>query len=185
MRDWIPRAVWVVALLLVIASARPGLSQGAAPLVVSSQSVGPSARAAGWSGLHLELTNESKNRITAYVLLVRYTDPSGKPVRMQGTMVTLMGMAPPPAVQDLAPGSATEVTMNVPQSKQGASYDVRHVSVDYVLFSSGSSWGPDTAKESLKIAGMKAGWFEAVAALRQMMSDKGLGAVQNYLGTHE
>jgi hypothetical protein len=51
------------------------------------------------------------------------------------------------------------------------------ISVDYVLFKDGSTWGPDAMKTSLKIAGILKGWQLSNSHLKEVMQTGGVNAV--------
>lgn len=149
------------------------------PLVISSQSVTESA---GWSVLHLNLTNTSNKPVVGYAVLVKFNNSSGQLAHPYATSINLMGLEPPPAPQSVSPGSSTQVETHIPrQAPSGPSLGVQGVSVDYVRFSDGSSWGPDTAHESKKIDGIETGWHTAAIAIKQMLTQQGVDAVENYL----
>ncbi|HLL99564.1 MAG TPA: hypothetical protein VK400_00790 [Pyrinomonadaceae bacterium] len=51
--------------------------------------------------------------------------------------------------------------------------DALFLSIDYVEFDDGSSWGNDTARQSEYIAGSRAGWKEAVKQSKLIYNQKG------------
>jgi hypothetical protein len=161
------------------------------PLVVSN--VAPD-RSAKWLTVTFDLTNVSGNPIRAYVLAISYDADNGRPSPAE-MQYEIRGMGPG-GPDSIRPGETIHGDVNVPIASsrpiQGGSDTkppnvdshpdvVKGISVDYVLFADGSKWGPDTRKESEKIAGVLEGHDVTVFALKHMLQTQGVDAVIEYL----
>lgn len=85
----------------------------------------------------------------------------------------------------LRPGEVIEDRLLQEGQLQGMPFKVSRPIVDYVLFADGSSWGPDSKKQSLRIWGVIEGRRATIAELRRVMETQGLGAVEQILKSDE
>jgi hypothetical protein len=126
------------------------------------------------------VTNASAKKVQAYVLAVDAVDDSGKVV-FRVSEISMRGLQPPP-YDAFAPGEASQDEIRLPQRENGgAALKVGRVALDFVLYTDGSSWGPDTKKESVRVRATIAGWRTAIAYMRSVLKEKGPSAVAEYL----
>lgn len=122
--------------------------------------------------MNLTLTNVSGRAISASVVLVTFRTPKGSQVQA----VDLEDSSLLPQATPLAPGAQATGAVSIP-TQLGAELVIDQTQVDYVLFTDGSSWGPDTAHVSLQIKGMRAGWARAYSHLNATLKRQGKDAV--------
>jgi len=126
------------------------------------------------------VTNASAKKVQAYVLAVDAVDDSGKVV-FRVSEISMRGLQPPP-YDAFAPGETSHDEIRLPQRKNGgAPLKAGKVALDFVLYADGSSWGPDTKKDSVRVRATIAGWRTAIAYLRSVLKEKGANAVAEYL----
>lgn len=139
-----------MAVMMLFAEPQP-------PLTVEPSEV-PVALAGGEAPVRFQLKNQSTKSIHAYVLVIGYYDDDGKLIGTLTTTGVSRDLLPRP---DLRPPFGPGETWTHPYrmaEASGADRPARAVArVDFVLFDDGSSWGPDKAKMSLYLKGIKDG----------------------------
>lgn len=116
------------------------------------------------------LTNNSGKPVVAYSVLVDTSTGSAS----QGCRTvenTVWGLDS--RREGVSPGEVWNENRGVPVSA-GVPLTV---SLDYVLFKDGSSWGPDMMKQSIKIQGIRLGWSQSRRTLKSMLDREGPDAV--------
>ena len=104
--------------------------------------------------IQLELANRSSKSIAAYVLMIDYYDAGGKKAWSQARLAASSGVVPTLKGRPFEAGKVwQESVMSHPVS--GADRYTVKVAVDYVLFTDGSRWGPDVARKSRQLDGMR------------------------------
>jgi len=142
-----------------------------APVVVSNTSV---ERSAGGFKVSYAVTNWSLKTVVAYVTVVSFFDANGN-VASRTTRTRMMGFDP--SGKKLLPGETNgEHTRHVHLRPDGTPLGTK-VSVDYVLFEDGSSWGPDTTKRSVEVQATLRGWELARAHFKRLLKEKGVQSV--------
>lgn len=118
--------------------------------------------------LSLRFVNQSEKPIVAYVLKTEVYDSSGKAggatccLRLRGAL---------PGIQDWQPGE------NIEDAVRLATPAAAKPSIDYVLYSDGSTEGPDSCGESLRVKGMQVGIRVERSRLKRILTEKGYGAL--------
>jgi hypothetical protein len=153
-------------------------SSSSPPLVISN--VATSGAGIG-TGITFDLTNASGKAIRAQVVAIDYFHATGAPGG-RGFSMGIRGMSAPPQPNSLQAGEVVhERVRSIPVDSSDGTPLKFKLSVDYVLFTDGSSWGPDTLKESRQVLGTLLGHDQALLALRDMLDQKGPDAVADYL----
>ena len=177
-----PFAIWTscLGLMLWIASAHTNQKDPVAlsPLEVQSST----AKATEGFNLTCNVTNTSNQEIVAYTIVADFFDSSGKPAgRMSTNAIMNLATNSKGTTHGLPPGATGGTNrFALPTESNGTPVSYK-VSVDYVLFKDGSSWGPDTAKQSLAIMGTQQGWRQSRAQLKRLMAERGIQAVAEAL----
>jgi hypothetical protein len=108
------------------------------------------------AGTVVRLTNLSEKSIAAYVLVLRTVDSQGSAIGRH-ILNPVLVLDPNDARNAKKPGDTwVDVFRRTPGT-------AATVDVDYVLFTDGTSWGPDSEKMSLRIAGMREGYRAGLA----------------------
>lgn len=106
--------------------------------------------------VNVKLRNESGKGVRAYTLILRFTQNDGKPgLRLFQNHVLGLGNA---VLRERQPGEVWSDEWRLPRFKGTQPVPPFTIDVDYVLFTDGSSAGPDREKQSLKIDGMITGF---------------------------
>lgn len=116
--------------------------------------------------------NVSEKEVLAYVACEPQERPDSGYERIH---LAVFAMARPPHDR-LRPGEV----------RQGGSFGgtplkVSRATVDYVLFADGSSWGPDSKRQSLQIRGLIEGRRATIAELKRVLETQGSRAVEEIL----
>jgi hypothetical protein len=168
------------SLLLLAIFFLPSLVRGAQqsakpPLVISNVSQQGAT-------VSFDLANVSQKAIRADVIActVQGGGEQGSAVTVQQTAI--YGLGPDVFA---APGFDAGLTHheqfgNIPRNATGH-FNACTLSVDYVLFTNGKSWGPDTRKASLDIRGVISGYNEAIMGLQRKLNGGGADAVLQYI----
>lgn len=169
----IPSAVGALcAVAAFLAITRAQLSEEAPPVRLQEQATlittttGVTAR--------LELVNQSTKTVRGYVVLVEFQDSSGE----TGFYTTLTRVHPPHlphGVHSFEPGESWTHDLAVPL--ENGNPVSRTLTMDHVVFEDGTTWGPDTERQSLKIQGLLNGFQAERSRLRRLLSEKGVQAV--------
>ena len=168
-----PLALLAVTLLpLMVRGASPSANSPLALSNVSQQG----------STVSFDLTNISQKPIRADVIAcaVRGTNRQPGAVTLQQTAVYGLG---PDILAPLAFDAGVthqEHLGGIPPTPRGQ-VDSCVLSIDYVLFTDGSAWGPDTRKASLDIRGVISGYNRAVMGLQRKLKAAGTDAVVQYI----
>jgi hypothetical protein len=149
-----------------------GQSSSTAPLVVvATHGTGAT--------LELSMTNNSGKEIVASVVLVLFKTPKGSQIQAADVEDRTLR----PGGSPLAPGVRATAEVSIP-TQSGVELPMTETQVDYLLFSDGTSWGPDAAHLSLQIKGTRSGWAKAYrhlnATLTQQGKDAVVGEIQGY-----
>jgi len=157
------------------------LALAAAGAVASDEAPMAVAAVSGENGRAVaHVTNVSAKKVRAYVLAVDAVDDSGK-VIFRETGISIRGLEPPPH-DAFAPGETSEDEIRLPRRKSGGpELRAGKVSLDFVLYADGSSWGPDTAKGSVRVRATISGWRTAIGYLQSVLREKGPDGVAEYL----
>jgi hypothetical protein len=173
-------AIGSILLLLSSLLPTPALlqqSSSSPPLVISNVVTSGAGTDAGMS---FDLTNASGKAIRAYIIAIDYFHATGAPGG-RGSFTGIRGMLPPPQPDSFQAGEVIhQAIRSIPVESDGTPVKFK-LSVDYVLFTDGSSWGPDTLKESREVLGFLSGHDQALFVLRDMVDQKGPEAVADYL----
>lgn len=103
----------------------------------------------------LQVKNTSSKEIAAYGLVIRYKDENGKPLMKHTSLVT---KAVAPTDQGIRAGEITTHTLKMPVDQQTAKPPASYeITLDYVAFKDGSSWGPNEMHMSSTYSQLKAG----------------------------
>jgi hypothetical protein len=126
--------------------------------------------------------NRSSKDIVAYTIVADFFDSAGTPTaRLSANAIMNLASASKGSTGGLAPGASGGTNrFPLPTESNGTPVDYK-VSVDYVLFKDGSTWGADTAKQSLAITGTQQGWRQSRMALKRLMAERGIQAVADAL----
>jgi len=177
-----PFAIWTgcLGLMLWVASAYANQKGPVAlsPLEVQSST----AKAAEGFSLTCSVTNKSNQEIVAYSIVADFFDSSGNPAgRLSTNAIMNLATNSKGSTRGLAPGATGGTNrFALPTESNGTPVSYK-VSVDYVLFKDGSTWGPDTAKQSLTITGTQQGWRQSRSQLKRLMAERGIQAVADAL----
>lgn len=133
-----------------------GLCQDPADQPLSAQIVTAASGAHGNVELSVSCANQSTKPITAYVFIVDNLDQNGK-LLFRGVHTGMPALDPAHPERAKSPSQRWMETIRTAKLNQPVAS--RNLSVDYVLFSDGSGWGPGTLKYSLKIEGFKNGFI--------------------------
>jgi hypothetical protein len=174
-----PRRVsrWrTLALLALISLPVCGAQQpGKPPLVISNVSQQGGT-------VSFDLTNTSQKPIRADVIActVRGANPRSAALTVQQT--SIYGLGPDLLVAPAFDAGLThhEQFGSIPRSP-GGRFDSCSLSADYVLFTDGTGWGPDTRNSSRAIRGAIAGYNRAVLGLQRKLQQSGSDAVLQYI----
>ena len=163
---------------LLPAHALPQQSSSSPPLVISN--VVTSGAGTGMRGTY-DLTNASGKAIRAYVVAIDYFHATVAPGG-RGFCMGIRGMSAPPHPESVQAGEVIhERVRSIPVDSSDGTPLKFKLSVDYVLFTDGSEWGPDTLKESGQVLGTLSGHDQALLALKDMLDQQGPDAVTDYL----
>lgn len=116
--------------------------------------------------------NVSEKEVVAYVACEPREKTGSGCDRIQ---IAVLATARPPRDR-LRPGEILQ-----DRRFQGPALKMSRATVDYVLFADGSSWGPDSKKQSLYIRGVIQGRRVTVAELKRTMETQGIRAVEEFL----
>lgn len=149
--------------------------QNPAPVTVSETSFSKTEQGAMVS---LRFTNVSSKGIVALVLVCSHYDDKGKLVS-SGTQVAMRG-AGQPGPRVFAQAESWNGVINIPVD--GGGNVVRHSThIDFVLFEDRSTWGQDSRRMSLNIAGLRSGIASERNRLKELLRRKGYQEVINDL----
>jgi hypothetical protein len=173
-------AIGSILLLLSSLLPTPALlqqSSSSPPLVISNvvtSGAGTDMR------ITYDLANTSGKAIRAYVIAIDYTHATGAPGG-RFSLTGIRGMLAPPQPDSLQAGEVVHQTVrHIPLESDGTPLGFK-LSVDYVLFTDGSWWGPDTLKESRQVLGTLSGHDQALFVLKDILDQQGPDAVADYL----
>jgi len=172
--------IWCLSLLALVGIIHANQQD---PIAVSPLEVQSStAKTTNGFALTCSVTNKSSQEIVAHTIVVDLFDSSGKPAgRLSTNAIMNLATNSKNSTSSLAPG-ATGGTTRFPLPTESNGTPVTYkVSIDYVLFKDGSTWGPDTAKQSLAIMGTQQGWRQSRAQLKRLMAERGIQAVADAL----
>ena len=159
----------LLALATILYANQQDLAPG--PLEVQTSTV----KSAQGVDLTCSVVNTSTMDIVAYTLVAELFDSEGKPAgRLSSNAI--MNLAK--STGSLAAGAtgSPRRPFALPTGSDGKPVSFK-VFVDYVLFKDGSTWGPDAARQSLKIMCTQEGWRQSRAQLKWLMSQRGIEAV--------
>jgi hypothetical protein len=145
------------------------------PLVISNVSQQGSV-------MTFDLTNVSQKGIRADVIACTLSGANGQrqTVTLQQTAIYGLGpdvLAPLPFDAGV---THQEHFGGLPRNPNGQTEPCA-LSVDYVLFTDGSAWGPDTRNASLDIRGVISGYDQAIMGLQRKLNQGGTDAVLQYI----
>ena len=131
--------------------------------------------------IDLTVTNRSTKNVAAYSIIIQAVNAQGQ-LGPQITHTAVLAFNPSisngPYPNGLKAGDSQHTSrlraVFAPDKQVIQNY---RVSVDYVLFKDGSTWGPDAMKTSLKIAGILKGWQLSNSHLKEVMQTGGVNAV--------
>ncbi len=147
------------------------------PITISAVSISKAA-AGKPSKLSFYLTNRSSKVIDAYALRVGILDASGRPVSHLARAAAKK-LLPASDQKGHAPDETWEGHFDLPLVlRQNISVADVKISVDYIFFDDGSTWGPDIARQSVRIAGMREGALMERDRLRKLLKRAGIDAVR-------
>jgi hypothetical protein len=149
------------------------------PLEVQTSTV----RAAEGHNLNCSVTNRSDKDVVAYSIVADFFDSQNKPAgRLSANAIMNLTTNSKGLTGGLAPGQTggPNRPFTLPAKSDGTPVSFK-VSVDYVLFKDGSTWGPDSMKQSLNIMGTQQGWRQSRAHLKQLLAERGIQAVAEAL----
>lgn len=130
--------------------------------------------------LMFEAQNTSKQAIRGFVVVSRSRNSAGEP-RGKIVQVQIRGVVPPDEPNSIAPGEAISMTVHPHASDSSGNMLLYTASLDYVLFSDGAEWGPDTEKQSLEVRGVLEGSRQAILGLKELLATQGSDAIVAYL----
>jgi hypothetical protein len=171
----IRRSPALLALGLISLSVCGAQQSAKPPLVISNVSQQGAT-------VSFDLTNASRKPIRADVIActLRGETPHSAVLTVQQT--SIYGLGP-----DLLVAPAFDVGLThheqfggIPGSRSGKAHSCS-LSVDYVLFTDGTEWGPDTRNSSRAIRGVIAGYNRAVLGLQRKLQQNGADAVLQYI----
>lgn len=166
---------WVVVSVVLLEGSLAVGQQNAAPVTVSETSISKTEHGAMVS---LRFTNVSAKGIVALVLVCSHYDDKGKIVS-SGTQVAMRG-AGQPGPRAFAAAESWNGVINIPVDAGGDV--VRHsMYIDFVLFEDRSTWGQDSRRMSLNIAGLRSGIASERNRLKELLKRKGYQEVINDL----
>ena len=177
-----PFAIWTrwLGLMLWVASAHANQQDPVAgsPLEVQSST----AKSSEGFALACSVTNKSNQEIVAYTIVADFVDSSGKPAgRLSANTIMTLSTNSKGSTSGLAPGAKGKTSRFVLPTESNGTPASYKVSVDYLLFKDGSTWGPDIEKQSLAIKGTQQGWRQSRAQLKRLMAERGIQAVADAL----
>jgi hypothetical protein len=131
--------------------------------------------------IDLTITNRSAKNVAAYSVIIQAINPQGH-LGPQITHTAVLAFNPPisngPYPNGLKSGDGQHTSrlraVFAPDKQVIKNY---RISIDYVLFKDGSTWGADSMKTSLKIAGILKGWQLSNSHLKEVMQTGGVNAV--------
>jgi len=123
--------------------------------------------------LSFAVINSSQKQIVGWAIVVDVV-VGGKVV----TAFTEVAIKEPG--MSVRPGEVVPVRPFAYQPRGGFDADFK-IKIDYVRFADHSSWGPDSRKDSRRIAGFFEGFDAARKRLKRLLSEKGVGAVVDEL----
>jgi hypothetical protein len=167
-----PRGLAVLTIILLARSAFPAPKP---PLAISNVSHQGTT-------VSFDLTNASPKPIRADVIActLRGATPHSPVLTVQQT--SIYGLGPDLLLVPAFDAGLThhEQFGHIPRSPSGEARSCS-LSVDYVLFTDGSGWGPDTQNSSRAIRGVIAGYNRAVLGLQGKLRQSGSNAVLQYI----
>jgi hypothetical protein len=132
--------------------------------------------AANGKGFSIDVRNISGKDIKAYVLALAFQNSAGKNDGFE-TRVAARGMEPSAETQVFKDGETTSMQIHPPNPEAV----IHKISIDYVLFADGSTWGQDKWKESKVIRGELDGRDLTLSFLREKLDKEGADWVIKYL----
>jgi hypothetical protein len=132
------------------------------------------------SEVSFDLTNVSQKAVRADAITCELRGTHGQSLgELQQTAV--YGLAPEIFASAFDAGLTHQERFGgIPANRNGQA-DSCALSVDYVLFTDGSTWGLDKRKASIKIRGIIAGYDQAVLQLQAQLNRTGADAVLQYI----
>jgi hypothetical protein len=125
--------------------------------------------------------NVSGKDIRAVVFACRFGAANGQPGHGAMYHTEIAGLTPEPEVTSFQAGTAErEQLRGLPRARSGQA-TAYALSLDYVLFTDGTGWGPDTRKESLLIRGFINGLDQEVMALQFQLKNGATDSVLQYI----
>ena len=147
----------------------------AGPVPFQYVKTGTTVHVQGGAAIDLQVTNQSDKVAIAWVLISRHFKDDGTAVSRSFKVVSL----PEEPNSGLAPGDAWYGQLEIPSADGRA---VAHdLALDYVLFSDGTSWGPDAGGFSAHIAGQAQSRRVERARLREILERQGPEALAQEL----
>lgn len=130
--------------------------------------------------ISFDLTNVSRKTVRADAVACELRGANGQNLgEMQQTAV--YGLGPEMLAMPFGGRMAhQEHFAEIPEGQNGH-FDSCVLSVDYVLFTDGSAWGPDTRKASSDIRGIISGYDQALLELQKKLNANGADAVLQYI----
>lgn len=131
--------------------------------------------------IDLTVTSRSTKNVTAYSVILQAVNPEGQ-LGPKITQTVVVAFNPPmsnvPYPNGLKTGDSQHTNSLSAVFAPDRQVVKNHtVSVDYVRFNDGSTWGPDSMKTSLKVAGILKGWQLSNFHLKEVMQTGGVNAV--------
>lgn len=166
--------IWA-GLLFPIALAAAQPTQGP-PLLISGISQ-------QGSNILFGLTNVSQKEVRADVIVCSLRGADGQELRALGDRVEVAGLqSVSGANNSFKPGMRRQGELRgIPRNENGTQFAACELSVDYVLFADGSTWGPNKAKESKWITGFIAGYNQQTMTLQSQLRAGRSGVVLGYI----
>lgn len=127
-----------------------------------------------------DLTNVSRKTVRADAVACKLRGANGQTSGdMQQTAV--YGLGPEMLAMPFRSGMAHQERFSgIPKDGNGQ-FDSCALSIDYVLFTDGSAWGPDRRKASVEIHGIISGYDQALIDLQQKLRTNGANVVLQYI----
>lgn len=126
------------------------------------------------------LTNRSSQPISAYAVVISFTDASGSRILTQRVRSAVQGVIPV-ARPDYAPGEVwADRAAGSPRGPDG-SILAYSLEVDYVLFADGTSWGSDRSRSGPYFEGLKEGARMMRGIMRDKLEREGPAAIREFL----
>lgn len=144
------------------------------PLYIQSVSINSSTQPA--PQIDLILVNKSTNGVSAYTL--RYDAWSGESKLGDGTELSIIQSSDSILQPERSVTAAIDI--NIQQFQAITSIKV---SVDFVEFTDGSTWGPDTSKSIERLAGQRTGARRAVRRFQRILESKNPNALLSAIET--